>query len=192
MRRSFPSGVSFTIQVRSIGNVKVCIRVLHISPFRSSYPQAFMSIATSSYIFFLAIIKENIRHVTKKNWGLFYHSHILWLWSYWRHSKKVRESRHCSKSVQLLFMQIYSSRGFFSPVSHLTKKLVFNLLSSKNLSEPCRGIQTFLYIIFTALIKEFLGFLKVPMSRSCSFYAICWMLNVFLVHHYKCVLLKQE
>ena len=29
-------------------------------------------------------------------------------------------------------------------------------------------------------------------SRSFSFYAFCWMLNVFLVRYYKCVLLKQE
>ena len=49
--------------------------------------------------FFLRITKENIRHVTKKTWELSDHSHVLWLWSYWKHSKKVRESIHCSKSV---------------------------------------------------------------------------------------------
>ena len=90
------------------------------------------------------------------------------------------------------FSYKYIRQGFsLSPVSHLTKKLFF-LLSSKNLNKPCTGLQTFLYIIFTPLINEFLGFLKIPMSRSFSFYAICWMLNFFLVRHYKCALLKQE
>ena len=47
-------------------DVRVCIRVLHISPSRSLYPY------TQDYrhiipYFFLPIIKENIRHVTKKN-----------------------------------------------------------------------------------------------------------------------------
>ena len=67
----------------------------------------------------------------------------------------------------------------------------FFLLSSKSLNKLCTGLQTFLYIIFAPL-HEFLGFLKIPMSRSFSFCIICWMLNVFLVRHYKCVLLKQE
>ena len=142
--------------------------------------------------FFLPIIKENIRHVTKKNWGLSYNSHVFWLWSYWRYSKKFRESRYCSGSVQLLFIQIYSSKSLFlSPVSHLTKDLIF-LLSSKKSNKQCTWLQTLLYINFTALINEFIGFLKIPISRSFSFYAICWMLNVFLFRHYKCVLLKQE
>ena len=90
------------------------------------------------------------------------------------------------------FSYKYIRQGFFlSRISHLTEKLIF-LLSSKNLNKPCAGLQTFLYIIFTPLINEFLSFLKIPMSRSFSFYVICWMLNVFLVRHYKCVLLKQE
>ena len=80
------------------------------------------------------------------------------------------------------FSYKYIRQGFF----------FISCFSFNKKNKPCTGLQTFLYIIFTPLINESFGFLKIPMSRSFSFYAICLMLNVFLVRHYKCVLLKQE
>ena len=62
--------------------------------------------------------------------------------------------------------------SFFIPCFSFNKNFI-SLSSAKNLNKPCTGLQTFLYIIFATLNKEFLGFLKIPVSRSFSFYAIC-------------------
>ena len=126
-----------------------------------------MNIATSSHIFFFPIIKENISHATKKNWDLSYHSHVLWLWPYWRHSVKVREKQALFKKLSTFFHTNKFVKGvFLFPVSHLTKNIF--LSSSKNLKKRCARLQTFLYIIFATFINEFFGLLNIPMSRSFS------------------------
>ena len=96
------------------------------------------------------------------------------------------------KKLFNLFSYKYIRQGFFLISCFSFNKKTYFLLSSKNSNKSCTGLQTFLYIVFTPLINKFLSFLKIPVSRPFSFYAVCWMLNVFLVRHYKCVLLKQE
>ena len=92
--------------------------------------------------------------------------------------KRSRRNRYCSKSIQLLSIQIYSSREcvFFIFCFSFMKKLYFFCYHQKILTNLVQDFRRSCILSLPHFIK-FLGFLKIQMSRSFSFYAISWILN---------------